>query len=63
MLVPQSCERCGRSAKRGGLSQVRAGGSLWPFVPTSGISDGTFCEFYIGFGTVGDHYICKKSTV
>lgn len=38
-------------------------GSLQLLVPTRGISDGTFCEFYIGLRTFRDHYICKKSTV
>lgn len=33
------------------------------FVPTSGISDRTFCEFQISLGTFRDQYICEKSTV
>lgn len=39
------------------------GGSFPFFVPTRSISDCIFCEFYIGLGVVGDHYVCKKSTV
>ena len=62
MLVPQSCEGDRGCAERG-LLQVREGGWLRRGVPTGAISDGTFCEFYIGLRTLGDHYICKESTV
>ena len=62
MLVPQSCEGDRGCAERG-LLQVREGGWLRPGVPTGAISDGTFCEFYIGLRTLRDHYVCKESTV
>lgn len=47
----------------GGCKTSGVGGSLPVFVPTRSISDCIFCEFYIGLRVLGDHYICKKSTV